>query len=104
MKNILVILTFFLFGGFFLFFGCQSKSSPQPCDNKGNLCIENKLDTVLTVFITELHQTLTISKDYMKCVDLGGDQAYTLTLTSLNYHLDTTVYVSICDKKLLIIK
>ncbi len=104
MKKIFIILTFFLLSGFFIFLGCKTKSSVQPCDNKGNICIENKLDTVLTVFITELHQTLTIHKDYMQCVDLNGDQAYTISISSLNYHLDTTVFISICDRKSLIVK
>ena len=104
MKKILIILSFFLLGSFFLFLGCKTKSSAQPCDNKGNICIENKLDTVMTVFIAELHQTLTIHKDYMDCVDLNGDAAYSFTISSLNYHLDTTIFVSICDRKLLIVK
>jgi hypothetical protein len=105
MKKILIILPFFLLCAFFIFFGCKSKSSVQPCDNKGTICIENKLDTVLTVYITELHQTLSISKDFTKCVDLSGDQAYTFSLSSsLNYHLDTAIFISICDKKLILIR
>ena len=104
MKKILIILPFFLISAFFIFLGCKTKSSVQPCDNKGNICIENKLDTVLTVFIAQLHQTLTIQKDYMQCVDLNGDNAYTITISSLNYHLDTTLFISICDRKLLIVK
>jgi hypothetical protein len=104
MKKILIILTFFSLSAIFILLGCKTKTTVQPCDNKGNICIENKLDTVMTVFITELHQTLTIQKDYMECVDLSGDAAYNITISSLNYHLDTTVYISICDKELLVIK
>jgi hypothetical protein len=104
MKKILVILTFFSLSAIFIFMGCKSSTTVQPCDNKGTLCFENKLDTVMTVYITELHQTLTVHRDYMQCVDLSGNSAYTVTVSSLNYHLDTTVYVSICDNKLLIIK
>lgn len=104
MKKIVIFLTFFLVSAFFIFWGCKSKNSAQPCDNKGNICIENKLDTTMTVFISQLHETLTVQKNFMQCVDLGGGNAYEFVISSLNYHLDTTILINICDRQLLIIK
>jgi hypothetical protein len=40
----------------------------------------------------------------MQCVDLGGGNAYEFVISSLNYHLDTTILINICDRQLLIIK
>jgi hypothetical protein len=89
---------------FIVYSGCSPKKSVSPCDNKGSICIENKLDTTLSVSITQLHNTFDITKDYMKCIDVVGDQAYTLNISSLNFQLDTTLFLLPCDKHLLIIK
>jgi len=93
-----------LTGFFILYSGCTPKKAVSPCDNKGSICIENKLDTTLSVSISQLHSTFDITKDYMKCLDVVGDQAYTLSISSLNFQMDTTLFVLPCDKHLLIIK
>ncbi|MCX6252424.1 MAG: hypothetical protein NTX61_16955 [Bacteroidetes bacterium] len=104
-KHIIPLFLFtLLFGLLFMFSTCSSKKTVTPCDNKGSICIENKLDTTLTVSITQLHNTFDITKDYMKCIDIIGDQAYTLSISSLNFQMDTTLFVLPCDKHLLIIK
>jgi hypothetical protein len=89
---------------FILISGCGKTTTVEPCENKGNVCIVNKLDTVLTVSIESVHQTFIIHKDYMECTDLTGNQPYTLTITSLDYNIDTTFMLLPCDKKLITIQ
>jgi hypothetical protein len=84
--------------------GCSNDTTTPPCDGKGTVCIENKLDTVMTVTVQETHTSFVIHKDYIQCVSLAADQPYTFVVTSLNYNTDTRFMVGSCDNKLLIIK
>lgn len=70
----------------------------------GNLCIENKLDTEVTITLKPIHDQFKLKKDYMKCSQLEGNKPYTITITSVSHESDTTIMILPCDNKLLIIK
>jgi hypothetical protein len=85
--------------------GCTTKESTPPCDNKGKVCIENKLDSTLTVYISETHNQFDIQKNYMECLELEGNQPYKFTFTGPNHDIrDTTFMVIPCDNMLLTIQ
>lgn len=86
------------------FLTCSKKSDDQPCDNKGILCIENKMDTTVTVFITPIRLQYDLLLDYIKCTQLEGNQPYTITISKPDYTWDTTLIVLPCDNKLLVVK
>ena len=105
MKKYILFLTISLMGGFFILVsGCKKSTTEEPCDGKGSVCITNKLDTLLTVSIESVHQTFVLHKDYMECIDLIGNQPYTITITSLEYNKDTTFMLLPCDRKSIIIE
>ena len=99
-----------LFSGLLIFAlalstGCNSKKSSTPCDNKGKVCILNKLDSTLTVDIMQVHTQFEILKDNEYCVELEGDQPYKFTITGPNHDIrDTTFIVVGCDNILLTIQ
>ena len=82
---------------------CSSKKEASPCNNKGNLCIENKLDTEVTITFKPVFDQFKLKKDYMKCSQLDGNKPYTITITSSTHESDTTIMILPCDNKLLII-
>jgi hypothetical protein len=85
--------------------GCKTKKSTSPCDNKGKVCIENKLDSTITIDIQQIHYEFQILKNYTQCIDLEGDQPYKFTITGPNHDTrDTTFLVVGCDNKLIIIQ
>ena len=82
--------------------GCKTKKNTTPCDNKGKICIENKLDSTVTVDIRQIHYQFEIQKNYMQCIELEGDQPYEFTFTGPNHDIrDTTFLVMGCDNKLI---
>ena len=86
------------------FVTCSKSKDDQPCDNKGILCIENKMDTTVTIFITPVRIQYDLQLDYIKCTELEGNQPYTITVSKPDYTWDTTLIVLPCDNKLLVVK
>ena len=97
-----------IFAAFFLatltISSCKETPPADPCEGKGVLNIENKLDSALSVKILETHNTVSIAKDYTLPFTLDGNQPYTLTIDGPNYHKDTTIMILFCDNKLFIVK
>ena len=104
MKKYLPLLTLLVLGTFILTSGCNKKTETTPCDSKGILCIENKVDSTLVVSIKTTHDQFTILKDYMHCSTLTGEQTYSINISATNINRDTNITVLSCDKKLLIIQ
>lgn len=98
--HILSILLAILIG----FAACSSKKTEEPCNGKGTLYLENKLDSTVTIIIVQTHNTFSLEKDYMQIFDLAGNQPYELKVTGPSYYLDTTLMIIPCDNKLLIFK
>ena len=98
------IITASVFAVFLIFLtiGCKSKKETKPCDNKGKVCIENKLDSTMTVNILQMHYQFQIARNYIKCVELEGNQPYKFTFTGPNHDIrDTTFIVVACDNVLI---
>ena len=70
----------------------------------GNLCIENKLDTEVTITLTPNHDQFKLKKDYMQCSQLDGNKPYKITITRSSHENDTSIMILPCDNKLMIIK
>jgi hypothetical protein len=102
-KNLLPILGC-VFWTFLLVSSCTPKTDSSPCNNLGNLCIENKLDTDITITLKPIHDQFKLKKDYMKCMQLEGNKPYTVTVTTISTEKDTTIMILPCDNKLLIVK
>jgi hypothetical protein len=104
MKKYLPLLFLLILGTVVLSSGCKKKKEATPCDSKGILCIENKLDSSVIISIKNTHDQFTILKDYMHCSTLPGEQTYLLNISSTGIEVDTSIVVLSCDKKLLIIQ
>jgi hypothetical protein len=105
MKKITLICISLILGSAFLFFGCKKATEDKPCNNLGNICIENKLDSTITVDILQIHYQFQLQKDYMQCIDLAGDQSYSFKITAgPGTYTDTTFLILNCDKKLYIVQ
>jgi hypothetical protein len=102
-KSLLVIPVLLLLAIAVITPSCAKKKEVDPCDGIGTLNVENKLDSAITVKVTETHQTESIDKDYTYPFSLPGNQPYTLTIDGPQYHKDTTVMLLFCDNKLLIV-
>jgi len=81
---------------------CSTKKSEEPCNGKGTLYLENKLDSTVSIIIVQTHNTFSLEKDYMQIFDLTGNQPYEVKVTGPQYYLDTTIMILPCDNKLLI--
>jgi len=103
MKRSLFVIAFFLLISAFLNSSCKKKEAADPCDGYGILNVENKLDSTITVKVTQTHHTESINKDYTFPFSLPGNQPYTLTIDGPQYHKDTTFMVLYCDNKLFIV-
>jgi len=101
MKNSALAIMFI--AAFSILSSCSKNTSVAPCDGKGVLSVENKLDSTISVKVTETHSTLSIGKDYTHPFSLTGDKAYTLAIDGPDYHKDTTFMVLNCDNKLFIV-
>jgi hypothetical protein len=99
------ILPIILFLPFLLvMISCSQEDPAPPCDGTGTLNIQNKLDSVITVKVTETHDQQSILKDYTVPFVLTGNNPYTLTIDGPQYHKDTTMMILNCDNKLLIVE
>jgi hypothetical protein len=84
--------------------GCKSNPPEDPCNNAGKLCIENKMDSSVVVSIVEIHQQITLQKDFIECFDLEANQTYTLSISGSGYtRPDTTMLILPCDNKLIVV-
>jgi hypothetical protein len=101
-KSVLAGLLLF-FAIFLIISGCTKEAAVDPCDGQGILNVENKLDSAITVKVTQTHTTMTIEKDFTLPFPLAGNQPYTLTIDGPQYHKDTTLMVLFCDNKLIIV-
>ena len=104
MKKYLPLLILLILGTFILSSGCKKKKDAMPCDSKGTLCIENKLDSTIVVTLKSTHDQFTILKDYMHCSELTGEQTYAINISATGIDRDTTLTILSCDKKLLIVQ
>jgi len=103
MKRSLLVILLLLLAGAFLTSSCTKKEAADPCDGYGILNVENKLDSTISVKVTQTHHTESISKDFTFPFSLPGNQPYTLTIDGPQYHKDTTFMVLFCDNKLFIV-
>ncbi|TRZ71049.1 MAG: hypothetical protein D4R97_07410 [Bacteroidetes bacterium] len=104
MKKYLPLLFLLILGTFILSSGCKKKKEATPCNSKGTLCIENKLDSTIVVSIKATHEQFEILKDYMHCTELAGEHSYSINISATGINRDTTLTILSCDKKLLIIQ
>ena len=104
MKKHLPLLFLLILGTFILNSGCKKKKESTPCDSKGTLCIENKLDSTIVVTLKTTHDQFTILKDYMHCTELTGEQTYSINISATGIDRDTSISILSCDKKLLIVE
>lgn len=102
MKKIHLLLL--IFAATLVVFTACTKKTEEPCNGKGTLYLENKLDSAATIMIVQTHHTFTLEKDYMQIFDLTGNQPYEIKVTGPKYYLDTTLMILPCDNKLLIFK
>jgi len=102
MKKIHFLLL--IFAASFVFFAACSKKTAEPCNGKGTLYLENKLDSACNIIIVQTHNSFTLEKDYMQIFDLPGNQPYEIKVTGPRYYLDTTLMLLPCDNKLIIFK
>jgi hypothetical protein len=85
-----------------IIFAACTKKTEEPCNGKGTLYLENKLDSAVAILIVQTHNTFTLEKDYMQIFDLTGNQPYEIKVTGPQYYLDTTIMILPCDNKLVI--
>jgi hypothetical protein len=104
MKKYLPLLFLLILGTFIIGSGCKKKKETTPCDSKGTLCIENKLDSTVTVTIKSTHDQFEIKKDYMQCRELTGEQSYGINISATGINRDTSLTILSCDKTLLIVQ
>jgi len=104
MKKYFPLLILLVLGTFILISGCKKKKETIPCNGKGTLCIENKLDSTIVVSLKSTHDQFTILKDYMHCTELVGDQTYSINISATGINRDTSLTILSCDKKLLIVQ
>jgi hypothetical protein len=104
MKKPALAISILFFVTFLIVSACTSKEAADPCDGKGILNVENKLDSAISVKVVQTHETVTIKKDYTLPFSLAGNQPYTLTIDGPQYHKDTTFMLLFCDNLLSIVK
>jgi hypothetical protein len=105
MKNHILYGTGILLLMMLVFYGCKNDSPAEPCNNTGQICIENKLDTTVTVSITQTHKQVPLQKDFMECFVLDANQPYTFSISGPGYNMpDTTLMVLPCDNKLIVLE
>ena len=93
-----------LFTCLLLSVSCSNKdTSADPCDNNGTICFNNKTDISVTVTIKEVPATITLAKDVMKCLTIKGNVRYSVNMAGQGFNKDTTINLSICDNKEILI-
>jgi hypothetical protein len=103
MKKSVIALSILFLTTVLILSGCSKKTTEDPCNGKGVLSVENKLDSAISVKIEQTHNTMSIDKDFTLPFPLAGNQPYTLTIDGPNYHKDTTLMILFCDNKLFIV-
>ena len=103
MKKLVIALAILFTASVFILSGCSKKTTEDPCNGKGSLSVENKLDSAISVKIVQTHNTMSIGKDYTLPFLLAGNQPYTLTIDGPQYHKDTTLMVLFCDNQLYVV-
>jgi hypothetical protein len=97
-----------LFTCLVLSISCSNKdTTPQPCDNNGTICFNNKTDSLITVSVKEAHTTITtvtIAHDVEKCLTLSGEVTYSINMSGTGFNKDTTILLLSCDKKEIIVR
>jgi len=83
--------------------GCTQEET-TPCDGIGKICFTNKLDSTVVVDILQLNLQISVPKDHMECLEVTGDAAYNFKFTCNEFYKDTTIVISTCDDKELIVK
>ena len=84
--------------------GCKDKTTEDPCNNLGTLCVQNKMDSTVIVNIVQKKQQVTLLKDYMECFKLDGNMPYTISISGSGYSKpDTTIMILPCDNKLYVV-
>ena len=105
MKKYFLVFAAVILAVALLFIGCKSKTTEDPCSNSGKLCIENKMDSTITINIVQKHQQVTMKKDYMECFNLEANIAYTVSISGSGYSKpDTTFLILPCDNKLFVVQ
>ena len=104
MKTYFPLFFFLILGTLILSSGCKKTTDSTPCNNKGTLCIENKLDSTLVVTIKTTHDQFTILKDYMHCSEVIGGSNYAINISGNGVNRDTVLLIQSCDKALLIVQ
>jgi hypothetical protein len=104
MKRNFVLLYGMMLISIFLFTGCPSKKDSEPCSNKGNLWVVNKLDSTVTVTILPVHEQFTMLKDDEKQLSLNANQSYTINLVYTGYNKDSVFLISACDNKIYVLQ
>jgi hypothetical protein len=97
MKQSIAIIAGIILFGIIISTGCKKNEPEQPCDNKGRICITNKLDSTATIRVVQLNQVFDLDKDYMQCLSVTGDNPYTFKVSCNTYYLDTTFMILSCD-------
>ncbi len=83
---------------------CKKTKEQEPCNNKGKLCLENKMDSSVVITIKPINSQFTLQKDYTKCSELPGNNPYTVTIATPSTSRDTTIFILPCDNKLIILR
>lgn len=104
MKKYTLILSLIFLGALLATLSCSKNTEQTPCDGKGTLNIENKLDSAVTINIVEAKTTVTLPKDYTMPFSLTGNNPYTVKVFGSTPIPDTTFMILPCDNKLYIIK
>jgi hypothetical protein len=104
MKKYFPLFLFLILGTFIFNSGCKKTTDSSPCDNKGTLCIENKLDSSIVVTIKTTHDQFIVLKNYMHCSEEIGNGTYQINISSTGIDRDTAITILSCDKKLLIVQ
>jgi hypothetical protein len=82
--------------------GCKQKET-IPCNGIGKICFTNKLDSTVVIDVLQLNLQFSVLRDHMECLELDGDVAYNFKMTCNEFYKDTTIVVSTCDDKQVII-
>jgi len=62
------------------------------------------MDSTIVVNIVQKHQLVTMEKDYMECLTLEANVAYTISITGSGYSKpDTTLLILPCDNRLFLV-
>ena len=104
MKRYFVLLSGMILISIFLLPGCNTKKDDQPCNNKGNLWIVNKLDSTVIVTILPVHSQTTMHKDDELQFSLDANNSYTINIVYTGYNKDSVFLINQCDNKIYVLQ